>query len=60
MKIHEINNLNIVFNSLAKEGVKVVNIGPEDIWDGNPKIILGLLWTIIYHFQVCHIILPGF
>ncbi len=29
-----------------------VNIRGEDIVDGNPKLTLGLIWTIILHFQV--------
>ena len=32
--------------------IKLVNIRPEDIVDGNPKLTLGLVWTIILHFQV--------
>lgn len=36
--------------SLAQ--VKLVNIRNDDITDGNPKLTLGLIWTIILHFQV--------
>ena len=32
--------------------IKLVNIRGEDIVDGNPKLTLGLIWTIILHFQV--------
>lgn len=32
--------------------VKLVNIRNDDITDGNPKLTLGLIWTIILHFQV--------
>lgn len=32
--------------------IKLVNIRAEDIVDGNPKLTLGLIWTIILHFQV--------
>jgi hypothetical protein len=32
--------------------VKTVNIRPEDIVEGNAKLTLGLIWTIILNFQV--------
>ena len=32
--------------------VKLVNIRNDDITDGNPTLTLGLIWTIILHFQV--------
>jgi len=32
-----------------------VNIRNDDITDGNPKLTLGLIWTIILHFQVSFI-----
>lgn len=32
--------------------IKVVNIRPEDIVEGNGKLTLGLIWTIILNFQV--------
>lgn len=36
--------------------IKLVNIRPEDIVDGNPKLTLGLIWVIILHFQISDII----
>jgi len=32
--------------------VKLVNISNNDIVDGNPKLTLGLVWSIILHWQV--------
>lgn len=32
--------------------VKLVNISSNDIVDGNPKLTLGLVWSIILHYQV--------
>jgi len=29
-----------------------VNISSNDIVDGSPKLILGLVWSIILHWQV--------
>ena len=37
---------------LRYKEIKLVNIRGEDIVDGNPKLTLGLIWTIILHFQV--------
>uniref|UniRef100_A0A4W4F3D0 Dystonin n=1 Tax=Electrophorus electricus TaxID=8005 RepID=A0A4W4F3D0_ELEEL len=39
--------------------VKLVNIRNDDITDGNPKLTLGLIWTIILHFQISDIHIPG-
>ncbi|XP_043929496.1 nesprin-2 [Protopterus annectens] len=35
-----------------KKSVKLVNVHVADITEGNPSIILGLIWTIILHFQI--------
>ena len=40
------------FLYLRYKEIKLVNIRGEDIVDGNPKLTLGLIWTIILHFQV--------
>jgi len=37
---------------LKNEGLKLVNIGNEDIVDSNHKLILGLIWTIILRYQI--------
>ncbi|GLD64782.1 dystrophin isoform X1 [Lates japonicus] len=37
---------------LQKNNVELVNIGAADIVDGNHKLILGLIWSIILHWQV--------
>nr|WAW84871.1 filamin-like 1 [Halisarca dujardinii] len=45
-------NLGTCLKFLNKEGIKVVNIGPEDIFDKNAKLVLGLVWTIVRHYQL--------
>jgi len=37
--------------------VTTENIGPEDIVDGSPRLILGLIWTIILRFQIQDILI---
>ena len=32
--------------------VHLENMGAHDIVDGNPRLTLGLIWTIILRFQV--------
>lgn len=52
MRVHQLQNIQIALNYIRFRKVKLVNIRPEDIVDGNHKLILGLIWTIILHFQV--------
>ncbi|XP_004370998.1 nesprin-2 [Trichechus manatus latirostris] len=37
---------------LKNRSIKLINIHVTDIIDGNPSIILGLIWTIILHFHI--------
>ncbi|KAH9492317.1 hypothetical protein Btru_024689 [Bulinus truncatus] len=37
---------------MAHPQIKLVNISSNDIVDGNPKLTLGLVWSIILHWQV--------
>lgn len=52
MRWHSLQNIETALKFLEQKNVKVVNIRPVDIFDGNPKLCLGLIWTIILHFQV--------
>jgi len=40
-----------VFSFLKDQGIRMENMGPEDVCGGNIKMILGLVWTLISHFQ---------
>merc|ERR1712137_1277179 len=51
--IQKTENLEIALQFLRDEGIKLVNIGPGDIEKGSVKLTLGLIWTIIYHYQIC-------
>jgi len=52
MKVQKMENVTLALNFLKKEGVKLVNIGAEDIVEGDEKLILGLLWSIILRYQI--------
>jgi len=52
MKIKMIENLGTCLKYIKEKGIKLVAIGPEDIWAGNLKLILGLIWTLILRFQI--------
>lgn len=52
MRFHMLQNVDTALSFLRRKNVKLVNIRPDDITDGNPKLTLGLIWTIILHFQV--------
>nr|XP_023671084.1 plectin-like isoform X23 [Paramormyrops kingsleyae] len=52
MRFHKLQNVQIALDFLKQKQVKLVNIRNDDIADGNPKLTLGLIWTIILHFQV--------
>uniref|UniRef100_M4A1S7 Dystrophin n=1 Tax=Xiphophorus maculatus TaxID=8083 RepID=M4A1S7_XIPMA len=51
-RVHSLNNVNRALQILQKNNVDLVNIGAADIVDGNHKLILGLIWSIILHWQV--------
>ncbi|XP_050442847.1 dystrophin-like isoform X2 [Adelges cooleyi] len=56
MRVHHLNNVNKALHILEQNNVKLVNISSNDIVDGSPKLILGLVWSIILHWQVdCHL-----
>ncbi|XP_037397389.1 utrophin isoform X2 [Pygocentrus nattereri] len=51
-RVHALNNVNRVLQVLHQNNVELVNIGGTDIVDGNHKLTLGLIWSIILHWQV--------
>ena len=52
MEIHKRENLKSAFEFMAKHKLPLTNVGSSDVFSGNEKIILGLMWTIIAKFQV--------
>ncbi|XP_069751837.1 microtubule-actin cross-linking factor 1 isoform X14 [Narcine bancroftii] len=59
MRFHRLQNVQIALDYLKQRQVKLVNIRNDDITDGNPKLTLGLIWTIILHFQISEIYVSG-
>nr|XP_028591701.1 plectin isoform X7 [Podarcis muralis] len=59
MRFHKLQNVQIALDYLKHRQVKLVNIRNDDIADGNPKLTLGLIWTIILHFQISDIQVSG-
>ncbi|XP_053397817.1 spectrin alpha chain, non-erythrocytic 1-like isoform X2 [Mercenaria mercenaria] len=51
LRVQKAENLNRCLTFLRTK-VYFENIGAEDIMDGNPRLILGLIWTIILRFQI--------
>ncbi|GFS73958.1 dystrophin [Nephila pilipes] len=52
LRVHHLNNVGCALKVLQDNNVKLVNISTNDIVDGNPKLTLGLVWSIILHWQV--------
>ena len=52
LRINKIENVGRVTQFLKGKKVNLENIGPEDIVDGRPRLLLGLIWIIILRFQV--------
>ncbi|GAU97298.1 hypothetical protein RvY_08619-2 [Ramazzottius varieornatus] len=52
MRFHKIANVNKALDFIASKGVRLVSIGAEEIVDGNVKMTLGMIWTIILRFAI--------
>ncbi|CAF0858942.1 unnamed protein product [Brachionus calyciflorus] len=52
MRFHKIANVNKALDFIQSKGVKLVSIGAEEIVDGNLKMTLGMIWTIILRFAI--------
>ncbi|CAF3292012.1 unnamed protein product [Rotaria socialis] len=51
MRVHHIGNVNKVIAVLGEYGIKLLSISSNDIVDGNPKLTLALIWSIIQYWQ---------
>ncbi|CAF9926613.1 MAG: hypothetical protein ALECFALPRED_003484 [Alectoria fallacina] len=52
LRVQRFENVNVALNFITGRGIQMTNIGAEDVVDGNRKIILGLIWTLILRFTI--------
>uniref|UniRef100_A0A0K8SEL8 Spectrin beta chain n=2 Tax=Lygus hesperus TaxID=30085 RepID=A0A0K8SEL8_LYGHE len=52
MRIHCLENVDKALQFLKDQRVHLENMGSHDIVDGNARLSLGLIWTIILRFQI--------
>ncbi|KFU84607.1 Spectrin beta chain, brain 1 [Chaetura pelagica] len=52
MRIHCLENVDKALQFLKEQRVHLENMGSHDIVDGNHRLTLGLIWTIILRFQI--------
>ncbi|NWI58085.1 SYNE2 protein, partial [Calyptomena viridis] len=46
------SNIENALTFLKRRSLKLINIHVADIIEGKPSIVLGLIWTIIFHFHI--------
>ncbi|XP_039148276.1 filamin-A isoform X2 [Drosophila simulans] len=49
---HYLENATTALKSIEADHIKLVNIGNVDIVNGNIKLILGLIWSLIVRYQI--------
>ncbi|CRL07142.1 CLUMA_CG020137, isoform A [Clunio marinus] len=49
---HFLENATKALKAIEDDGIKLVNIGNVDIINGNLKLILGLIWSLIVRYQI--------
>ncbi|XP_030049986.1 filamin-A isoform X2 [Microcaecilia unicolor] len=48
----QLENVSVALEFLDRENIKLVSIDSKAIVDGNIKLILGLIWTLILHYSI--------
>ncbi|KYO34434.1 hypothetical protein Y1Q_0021009 [Alligator mississippiensis] len=48
----QLENVSVALEFLERENIKLVSIDSKAIVDGNLKLILGLIWTLILHYSI--------
>lgn len=55
LRVQRFENVNVALDFIKGRRIQMTNIGAEDVVDGNRKIILGLIWTLILRFTISDI-----
>ncbi|KAL6811010.1 hypothetical protein GGI42DRAFT_339820 [Trichoderma sp. SZMC 28013] len=55
LRVQKFENANLSLDFIRSRGIQMTNIGAEDVVDGNRKIVLGLIWTLILRFTISDI-----
>ncbi|GAA5901572.1 uncharacterized protein JCM6883_000260 [Sporobolomyces salmoneus] len=55
LRVQKMENTVKALNRIKEMGVHLTNIGPEDIVDGNRKLILGMIWSLVLRFSIADI-----
>ncbi|GAA5865515.1 hypothetical protein JCM1840_001425 [Sporobolomyces johnsonii] len=54
-RVQKMENAKQALERIKEMGVHLTNIGPEDIVDGNRKLILGMIWSLVLRFSIADI-----
>ncbi|KAL6061886.1 alpha-actinin [Balamuthia mandrillaris] len=52
LKVQKINNINLALDAIRNSRHLHVSASAEDIADGNIKMLLGIVWTLVHEFQL--------
>eukprot|EP01122_Echinamoeba_exundans_P015580 TRINITY_DN745_c1_g1_i2.p2 TRINITY_DN745_c1_g1~~TRINITY_DN745_c1_g1_i2.p2 ORF type:complete len:659 (+),score=244.32 TRINITY_DN745_c1_g1_i2:93-1979(+) len=52
MRVQQVENLDKALKFITAHDVKLVNIGAPEIADGNLKVTLGMIWSVILRFVI--------
>ena len=50
--VEMVQNCDLAVDMFEKDGVQLVGISGKDVHDNNEKLILGLIWSLILHYQI--------
>ncbi|GAA5987273.1 hypothetical protein JCM5350_008126 [Sporobolomyces pararoseus] len=55
LRVQKMENTKKALDRIKQTGIYLTNIGPEDIVDGNRKLILGMIWSLVLRFSIAEI-----